>query len=60
MEAGTLSNSGSVTVVCILVLLMVLCFLPVLVRARDRAEFFERGFRFNGREYMIACTSRQK
>ena len=54
LEAGTLSNSGSVTVVCILVLLMVLCFLPVLVRARDRAEFFERGFRFNGREYMIA------
>lgn len=54
LEAGTLSNSGSVTVVCILVLVMVLCFLPVLVRARDRAEFFERGFRFNGREYMIA------
>ena len=54
LEAGTLSNSGGVTVVCILVLLMVLCFLPVLVRARDRAEFFERGFRFNGREYMIA------
>lgn len=54
LEAGTLSNSGSVTVVCILVLVMILCFLPVLVRARDRAEFFERGFRFNGREYMIA------
>ena len=54
LEAGTLSNSGSVTIVCILVLVMVLCFLPVLVRARDRAEFFERGFRFNGREYMIA------
>lgn len=54
LEAGTISNSGSITTVCILVLLMVLCFLPVLVRARDRAEFFERGFRFNGREYMIA------
>ena len=54
LEAGTLSNSGSVTVVCILVLVMFLCFLQVLVRAMDRAEFFERGFRFNGREYMIA------
>ena len=54
LEAGTMSNSGSITTVCILVLLMVLCFLPVLVRARDRAEFFERGFRFKGREYVIA------
>ena len=54
LEAGTMSNSGSITTVCILVLLMVLCFLPVLVRARDRAEFFERGFRFKGREYAIA------
>ena len=48
-----MSNSGSITTVCILVLLMVLCFLPVLVRARDRAEFFERGFRFKGRDYVI-------
>ena len=55
LEAGTMSNSGSITTVCILVLLMVLCFLPVLVRARDRAEFFERGFRFKGREYVIAA-----
>ena len=54
LEAGTMSNSGSIITVCILVLLMVLCFLPVLVRARDRAEFFERGFRFKGREYAIA------
>ena len=54
LEAGTISNSGSITTVCILVLLMVLCFLPVLVRARDRAEFFEGGFRFKGREYVIA------
>ena len=54
LEAGTMSNSGSITTVCILVLLMVLCFQPVLVRARDRAEFFERGFRFKGREYVIA------
>lgn len=54
LEAGTMSTSGSVTMVCILALVMVLCFLPVILRARDRAEFFERGFRFNGQEYMIA------
>lgn len=54
LEAGTMSNSGNVTMVCILALVMVLCFLPVILRARDRAEFFERGFRFNSREYMIA------
>lgn len=53
LEAGTMSTSGSVTMVCILVLAMVLCFLPVILRARDRAEFFERGFRFNGQEYAI-------
>lgn len=54
LEAGTMSNSGSVTMVCLLMLVMALCFLPVILRARDRAEFFERGFRFNGQEYVIA------
>lgn len=53
LEAGTMFTSGSVIMVCILALLMVLCFLPVVLRARDRAELFERGFRFNGREYLI-------
>lgn len=54
LDAGTMSTSGSVTMVCILTLVMVLCFLPVILRARDRAEFFERGFRFNGQAYVIA------
>ena len=54
LEAGTISTSGGMTMVCILALMMVLCFLPVVFRARDRAEFFERGFRFNGQEYVIA------
>ena len=47
-------TGGSLTVVCILAMATVLCFLPVMLRARDRAEFFERGFRFNGRAYVIA------
>ena len=54
LEAGTLSTSGSITMVCILALATVLCFVPVVLRARDRAEFFAKGFRFNGQEYMIA------
>lgn len=54
LDVGTMSTSGNITMVCILALVMVLCFLPVVFRAKDRAEFFERGFRFNGREYMIA------
>lgn len=54
LEAGTMSNSGNVTMVCILALMMVLCFLPVMLRARDRAEFFEKGFRFNNQEFVIA------
>lgn len=53
LEAGTMSNSGNVTMVCILALMMVLCFLPVMLRARDRAEFFEKGFRFNNQEFVI-------
>ena len=54
LEAGTMFTGGSLTVVCILAMATVLCFLPVMLRARDRAEFFERGFRFNGRAYVIA------
>ena len=54
LEAGTLSTSGSVTMVCILAVATVLCFLPVVLRARDRAEFFEKGFRFNGKEFVLA------
>ena len=54
LEAGTMSTSGNITMVCILALVMALCFLPVILRARDRAEFFEKGFRFNGQEYVIA------
>ena len=54
LEAGTMSNSGNVTMVCILALVMALCFLPVMLRARDRAEFFEKGFRFNNQEFVIA------
>ena len=49
-----MSNSGNVTMVCILALVMALCFLPVMLRARDRAEFFEKGFRFNNQEFVIA------
>ena len=54
LDAGTLSTSGSITMVCILALVTVLCFVPVALRARDRAEFFQKGFRFNGREYLLA------
>ena len=57
LEAGTMSTSGSVTMVCILALVMVLCLVPVILRARDRAEFFEKGFRFKGHEYVIADCS---
>ena len=52
LEAGTLS--ASMTMVCILALLAVLLLLPVVFRARDKAELFERGFRFNGQEYLTA------
>ena len=52
LEAGTLSRS--ITIIIILALVMVLCFLPVVFRSRDRAEIFENGFRFNGQEYLIA------
>lgn len=54
LEAGTMSASGNKIALCVLALVTALCFLPVVLRARDRAEFFERGFRFNGREYAIA------
>lgn len=54
LEAGTLSASGSITMICALTLITVLLFLPVVFRARDKAELFEKGFRFNGREYLTA------
>ena len=52
LEAGTLSQS--MTMVWILALAAAGLFTPVILRARDRAEIFQRGFRFNGREYLIA------
>ena len=52
LEAGTLSEG--MTMICILALLAVLLFVPVVLRARDRAELFEKGFRFNGREFLLA------
>lgn len=51
LEAGTLERS--MTAVCVLALLTALLLLPVVFRARDRAEFFEGGFRFNGREFLL-------
>lgn len=52
LEAGTLSEG--MTMICILALLAVLLFVPVVLRARDSAELFEKGFRFNGREFLLA------
>lgn len=54
LELGTITTRGNMTMFGILVLAMVLCSLPVVLRARDRAEFYEKGFRFNGQEYLIA------
>ena len=52
LDVGTLSQG--MTMVWILALLTAALLFPVVLRARDRAELFERGFRFNGREYLTA------
>lgn len=52
LDAGTLAQST--TALCALTLAAVLLLPPVVLRARDRAELFEGGFRFNGREYRLA------
>ena len=46
LDVGTLSQG--MTMVWILALLTAALLFPVVLRARDRAELFERGFRFNG------------
>ena len=54
LEMGNLTASGNVRMFCILALIMALLFVPVVFRARDKAELYEKGFWFNGQEYLIA------
>lgn len=54
LEMGNLTDSGNVKMFCILALITVLLFAPVVLRVKDKAELYEKGFRFNGQEFLLA------